>query len=42
MTDLLSTGLEEYADVLRSLVESVHLQGKRIVAIGHSTGSLAW
>jgi pimeloyl-ACP methyl ester carboxylesterase len=34
--------LEDYADILRSFVESHHVAGKRLVAVGHSTATCAW
>ncbi|KAJ7662076.1 Alpha/Beta hydrolase protein [Mycena polygramma] len=34
--------IEDYADILRSFVESHYVAGKKIIAIGHSTGTCAW
>ncbi|KAJ6468283.1 Alpha/beta hydrolase fold-1 [Mycena sanguinolenta] len=34
--------VEDYADILRSFLESHHVAGKRIVAVGHSIATCAW
>ncbi|KDR74138.1 hypothetical protein GALMADRAFT_251004 [Galerina marginata CBS 339.88] len=34
--------LSDYADILRRLLESPDMKGKRIVVVGHSSSTLAW
>ena len=39
---LIRIAIEDYADLLRHFVQSPLLQGKRLIAIGHSASTTAW